>query len=308
MSTYDTILKLNRSPELSPWFKERLIDLIGYGLYHNNVSECSRNIISYLFRYAKDTDTNKVVIGMSGGIDSALTAALFKAAGYNVLGVTMPIYQNPEETSRAVEACMALGITYQQRDLTNMFDQAFDKFVQFDNSLAGSDHKTKVRAGNIRARLRMMTLYDIASANGGFVASTDNFSELAAGFWTLHGDVGDVAPIQSLTKSWEVPTMALHLNVPQSIIDAVPTDGLGIAKGDEDQFGFSYLHFDIVLLSLISGIQLVPDTEQDSKIVESVKQRIINTAHKRTNPLNLPHPLYPERFELMENLDKSLRG
>lgn len=307
MTTYEKILKYNRDPDLSPWFKERLLDLIGYGLYHNNVAECSRNIVSYLFKYAKDTNTNTVAIGMSGGIDSALTASLFKAAGYRVIGVTLPIYQKPEETARGIEACEALAIEHQQRDLTGLFDQAFDYFSSQDKTLTASDHKSKLRAGNIRARLRMMNLYDIASANNGFVASTDNFSELAAGFWTLHGDVGDVAPIQSLTKSWEVPAMAEHMAVPESIIKAVPTDGLGISSSDEDQFGFSYLHFDVVLLSLLDGTNLRPEDVQDHKIVEDVKQKITNTIYKRTNPLNLPHPLYPERFEKMEQLDKLLR-
>jgi len=148
----------------------------------------------------------------------------------------------------------------------------------------------------------------LANKNNGFVASTDNFSELSAGFWTLHGDVGDVAPIQSLTKSWEVPALAEYLGIPQSIVEAVPTDGLGIANGDEDQFGFSYLEFDIALFSLMrGGVELDRLDDTDRKIVDAVTERVRGTTYKRFNPLNLDHPLYPDRFDDLSNLDIYLR-
>jgi nicotinamide-nucleotide amidase len=155
--------------------------------------------------------------------------------------------------------------------------------------------------------MRMITLYNLASLNKGIVGSTDNFSELAAGFWTLHGDVGDVAPIQSLTKSWEVPALAELLEVPDSIVSAKPTDGLGVANGDEDQFGFSYLEFDIAMFSLFRDNQLEPENEKDKAIVESVKQRLTSTIYKRFNPLNLPHPLDEDRYSHLEKLDNYLR-
>ena len=160
----------------------------------------------------------------------------------------------------------------------------------------------------------MNTLYNLASLHKGMVASTDNFSELAAGFWTLHGDVGDVAPIQSLTKSWEVPAMAEFQDVPESIVLAKPTDGLGVANGDEDQFGCSYLEFDIVLLSEINGLlnyNLNGDIEDSysermKAVYEIVKSRVGSTVYKRQNPSNLDHPTQPDRYDLLENLDNKL--
>ena len=161
-----------------------------------------------------------------------------------------------------------------------------------------SEKDTKIRRGNIRARLRMVTLYNLASLHKGFVASTDNFSELAAGFWTLHGDVGDVAPIQSLTKSWEVPAMAELQGVPESIILAKPTDGLGVANGDEDQFGCSYLELDIGLLSRRYGLDSLSNSERMKEVYNIVDSRVGSTTYKRINPSNLNHPTQPNRYDL----------
>ena len=293
------ILRLNRNPELSPWFQDQLEQQIAFGLYHNDIATLKSRLISGLSKYKMQYGIDEIVVGISGGIDSAVTAALFKQAGWNVTGVLMPIHQNPEETARGKELCEALGIDSLEKDLTEVFD-----FVS-----ANITDDDKIRQGNIRARLRMITLYDLASAKGGCVASTDNFSELAAGFWTLHGDVGDVSPIQALSKSWEVPALAEALGVPQSIVEAVPTDGLGIANGDEDQFGFSYLEFDLALFKLMrGGIDLDTLTEEDKKIVQAVADRVRSTTYKRANPFNLTHPLDASRYEDLEQLDIYLRS
>ena len=179
-------------------------------------------------------------------------------------------------------------------------------------------NKDKIRKGNIRARLRMITLYNLAGASQGFVASTDNFSELAAGFWTLHGDVGDVSPIQSLTKSWEVPALAEMQGVPDSVVFAVPTDGLGISSSDEDQFGFSYLEFDLSLFKLLENMDGVEFEHsaadvagfkeiKDKLIVDSVANRIRSTTYKRFNPFNLTHTFEKDRYDLLDKLDHQLR-
>ena len=304
------ILKYNRNPKLTPWFEKRLDSAIG-NMYRdldqlNMVNEqLTLDLVEYRQKYNKHT----VCIGMSGGIDSALTAALFKKAGYRVIGVTMPIYQIQSETDRGVEACKALGLDHRHIDLSDAYNAVVDAEAKLDASILRSCRHGKIKKGNIKARLRMITLYNLASASEGFVGSTDNFSELAAGFWTLHGDVGDVAPIQSLWKSWEVPALAELNGVPQSIISAVPTDGLGVSTSDEDQFGFSYLEFDLALNEMI--MHQTSDTskfegklsEQDVSICLNVAKRVSSTAYKRFNPLNLNHPLDHMRFERLSGFD-----
>lgn len=326
------LLQLNREPELSPWFRKQLNTLMEDGVYHDNIEGLHDSIVRSLGKYRVDHGLNDVVIGMSGGIDSAVTGALFKNAGWTVHGVTLPILQDEQETIRGEEVIQALKFEYKSVDLTESYEHfrnigagQLDKDIRRP-TLSISEKSTHVRLGNLRARLRMATLYNLAGKLKGCVGSTDNFSELAAGFWTLHGDVGDIAPIQSLTKSWEVPALAEFMGVPQSIISAVPTDGLGIANGDEDQFGFSYLEFDIAMFTMFKNIGNIQqngkwsedswsqtcrsmelEMEQDLAIVENVKGRIASTVYKRQNPFNLPHPLDENRYSNLEQLDNQLR-
>ena len=213
---------------------------------------------------------------------------------------------------------IALGIDHRHIDLTEAYEQVIKQEFKLDAGLINKSVDSRIRKGNIRARLRMITLYNLAGASQGFVASTDNFSELAAGFWTLHGDVGDVSPIQSLSKSWEVPALAEMQGVPDSVVFAVPTDGLGVSSSDEDQFGFSYLEFDLALFKVLENVDgvefenVVSDIvgfkdAKDKLIVDRVIDRIKGTTYKRFNPYNLKHTFEKDRYDLLEKLDNQLR-
>lgn len=330
----DEILELSRQKnigELSPWFNDMLDRMIerDYAPWETDlfpdsagVKAIGDRIVTALADYAVQTERATVVLGMSGGVDSALTAALFRDAGYRVIGVTMPIHQNPDETDRGVEACEVLGIEHQQVDLSRMYNA----MVETLSEEMGDETANLIRRGNIRARLRMITLYNIAAAEGGFVASTDNYSELAMGFWTLHGDVGDVSPIQSLNKSWEVPALARQRGVPERVWRATPTDGLGVDAGDEAQFGFTYLELDIMLFALtktnINGMVMdlapsggeieylrkelgVESDEKANQVFDAVVGRLKGTWFKRMNPVNLKHPLDGSRYSELESLDQN---
>ena len=303
----------NNPLTLSKHFEDSLDRHIARGdIAEEHIAMIGLGIVQQLRDYSSKHRVHQVVIGMSGGIDSALTASLFKSAGWEVTGVTMPIHQDEAETKRGISACKALGIEHKHIDLTKLFNYTVkfykDLDVDFNKELVDDNMKAQtVRKGNIRARLRMITLYNLASKLGGIVGSTDNFSELAAGFWTLHGDVGDVAPIQSLNKSWEVPMLADIQGVPKKIITATPTDGLGIDSGDEAQLGFSYAELDIAILNTMHGEHGDSPTQQDQDTIDRIINRIGSTAYKRLNPVNFDHPISADwRYQQLGGLDMNL--
>ena len=318
MSFKEEILRYSRQTTMSPlsdWFSNLLSELINSNIYAdtNQLEDIGKKLVTGISTYGEMYGIDRVAIGMSGGVDSALTAAMFKQAGWSVLGVSMPIHQNPEETDRGIAACTALGIEHKQVDLTKMYDIMLSEFQKHDGTL--KEKLQDLRRGNLRVRLRMMTIYNEASRIRGLVASTDNFSELAAGFWTLHGDVGDLAPIQSLSKSWEVPRLSEMFGVPTETVFAKPTDGLGISTSDEAQFGFSYLEFDLVLLKLCQAENLstradcleylnVPESELER--VNRILDRIRSSTFKRSNPYNLDHPAQTNRYNGLDIIDRAL--
>lgn len=318
MSLKQEILRYSRQETMAPlsnWFESQLDTLIDNGTYSelNALEDTGRKLVSELIAYGTKYNIRTVALGMSGGVDSALTAALFKQAGWRVVGVTMPIHQNPEETERGIEACKALGINHIHVDLTEQYEQTLSNVRAYDKTI--DEQSSAIRRGNLRVRTRMMTVYNIASMEKGLVGSTDNFSELAAGFWTLHGDVGDLAPIQSLLKSWEVPKLAEIYGVPESTVFAKPTDGLGISDGDEAQFGFSYLQFDIVLMMLcnsqINGsrediLKALDVPASELEVVNKILDRIKGSSFKRQNPYNLLHPQQKSRYPGLANTDANL--
>jgi NAD+ synthetase len=304
----DAIRRYSRTEgvELTDWFADRFELQCRNGGWATafEIERTRDDIIQRLVDYREQYKVEDVVIGISGGLDSALTMRLFEAAGWKVHPVMLPINQQPAEVERAHSMAKDTGaLFFDMTDLYNGFLEAYDGVPETSITEEGNLDE-RIRRGNIRARLRMTVLYDLARMHGGLVASTDNFSELSAGFWTLHGDVGDVAPIQSLNKSWEIPYMADLMGVPHDIIFATPTDGLGTTPGDEDQLGCSYLEWDIVLNEmLVQPHQSLGPDALSMDAVNGVLRRVKKTRVKRNNPNNFEHPTR-HRLARLNELDK----
>ncbi|MDU8885735.1 NAD(+) synthase [Yeosuana sp. MJ-SS3] len=199
-------------------------------------------IVNWLKDYAVNAKVNGFVIGVSGGIDSALTSTLCAKTGLDLLCVEMPIHQAPSQVSRAFNHISWLqnnfsNVSKIEVNLTPVFDSLIDALPKVEN-----EEERFMSLANTRARLRMTTLYYFAALNKCLVAGTGNkVEDFGVGFYTKYGDGGvDLSPIADLLKS-EVYELAKHLNVNQEIIDAAPTDGLwGDNRTDEDQIGASY--------------------------------------------------------------------
>ncbi|QXP64195.1 NAD(+) synthase [Polaribacter sp. HaHaR_3_91] len=199
-------------------------------------------IIKWLKDYAENAKVKGFVVGVSGGIDSALTSTLCAKTGLPTLCVEMPIHQSPIQVSRAQE-----HITQLKNNFDNVSDVCVDltsTFEDFKNVVPNADPSAKVdlSLANTRARLRMTTLYYLAGLHSSLVAGTGNkVEDFGVGFYTKYGDGGvDLSPIADLMKS-EVYALSEFLEVPNSIQKAQPTDGLfGDSRTDEDQIGASY--------------------------------------------------------------------
>ena len=200
------------------------------------------HIVNWLKDYATNARVNGFVVGISGGIDSAVTSTLCAMTGLEVLCIEMPIHQAESHVSRAQEHIKQLSKRFEnvQNTITDL-TPVFDEFTT-EVSLEGKEEVVDMALANTRARLRMTTLYYHAGLYGLLVAGTGNkVEDFGVGFYTKYGDGGvDLSPIADLLKS-EVYAIAKVLNVPQSIIEAAPSDGLfGDARSDEDQIGASY--------------------------------------------------------------------
>jgi NAD+ synthase len=200
------------------------------------------HIVHWLKDYAKSAKVNGFVVGISGGIDSAVTSSLCAKTGLDLLCIEMPIHQAASHVTRAQEHIAQLkkrfpNVSDARVDLTPVFEE-----FKTEVSLNGKQTTVDMALANTRARLRMTTLYYYAGLQGRLVAGTGNkVEDFGVGFYTKYGDGGvDLSPIADLLKS-EVYKIGEYLEVPKSIMEAAPSDGLfGDARSDEDQIGASY--------------------------------------------------------------------
>lgn len=239
-------------------------------------------------QYIENYHLKSLVLGISGGIDSALCAALLRPVcdqlQIPLIGRSITIETNKQdEIDRSLEIGKYFCHNFEHLDLTETFYANKKLLIHFDDSIL-----SKLRQGNMKARMRMMVLYDLAQLYKGIVISTDNYTEYLTGFWTLHGDVGDYGPIQNLWKT-EVFNMSKFLlsscdenqyKALESCILATPVDGLGISNCDCDQLGVSnYYEGDQIFAAYFNG-----NSQYDN---HPIIQRFKNSQYKRENPTGI---------------------
>ena len=205
-------------------------------MQHQKIVE---HITIWLKDYLVKSNLDGFVVGVSGGVDSALTATLAALTGRPTILVNMPIFQSKKQHERSSQQIKCLednfpNIKSYEVDLSPIFNSMIEHFP--------SKVQNPLSMANARARLRMTTLYTFACAQKLLVVGTGNkVEDFGVGFYTKYGDGGvDISPIADLMKT-EVFSLAKHLNVLDSILDAKPSDGLwGDDRSDEDQLGATY--------------------------------------------------------------------
>ena len=271
---------------------------------------------------------NAMVLGISGGIDSTVVAAIChevsKKTGIPLIGRSLPI-KNKEDVGEAF--CNDFKVV----NLTDGYLAVYNSIIGGEENLiscgddAESKYQTPIANGNIQARLRMIYLYNLASIHKGLVMSTDNQTEYQLGFWTIHGDVGDFDPIQGLWKT-EVYELAKWLigyyygcgikkevdadgarkicdmcEAIKKSMSLTPTDGLGISNSDLDQIGAkSYYDVDRVLQTLTCKASPENDKLQDElttelgpDVVGKITGRRFKSRFKRlVSPIIVPREMY----------------
>ncbi len=239
-----------------------------------------QRIIKFIRNYLQKSGISRLIIGLSGGLDSAVSATLAaKAVGKkNVSCVILPYRDiNPVNLADAKELAEQIDVAYRVIDITPMVDSYFDQYAHDANIL---------RRGNLMARIRMCVLYDLSAANQALVVGTSNRSELLTGYFTQHGD-GACAfePIGHLYKT-EVRILAQQLNIPQAIIQKHPSADLWQGQTDEGEMGITYAELDEILWLLTEHTPPLAPVNDNFCLdkIDKVKKMMEQTAYKRRMP------------------------
>lgn len=294
-----------------------------------------KNMRELLSLYIKQNGLKSLVLGVSGGIDSALVAAIARPVcddlGIPLIGRSLPNTTNkPDELLRAEGIGKSFCHDFKTYTINSQYGVLLNE-CETNYSEHEDERFNKIAEGNIKARSRMIYLYDLAYRNRGMVMGTDNLTELLVGFWTLHGDVGDYGLIQNLWKT-EVYDLAIWMGYydgPQcksgdllACVKAVPTDGLGITSSDLEQLGAStYAEVDKILKTWLTEdkdaflwdeclnyLGRLTEYEKFLEYRESLKNhpvvlRHIKTEFKRTAPINLSRGQIFKPVEYKEAMD-----
>jgi len=250
------------------------------------VEKVNEHIVAWLKTYANNAKVNGFVVGISGGVDSAVTSTLCAQTGLQTLCVEMPIHQAENQVSRGREHIEQLmkrfpNVSRAEANLTPIYDS-----FKTEMPVSENEAKYNLSLANTRARLRMTTLYYFAGIHGLLVAGTGNkVEDFGVGFYTKYGDGGvDLSPIADLMKS-DVYALGKYLEIPESIQKAAPTDGLfGDNRTDEDQLGASYDELEWAMLEDEKGSKSEEFTGRKKEVFDIYKRLNFVNQHKM-NPI-----------------------
>lgn len=234
------------------------------------------NIVKWLQNQVSISKTKGLVVGISGGIDSAVVSFLIKKAFPNdSLGVILPIKSNPLDREDAIKVAKACDLNFLDIDLTDVQNSVLNNCIDsLKEKNLYNESNFRISDANLRARLRMSTIYTIANNLNYLVVGTDNAAEVYTGYFTKYGDGGvDILPIANLLKR-EVFDMARELNVPESVIQRPPSAGLWEGQTDEIEMGTTYEKIDDHLIG-----KSIP--KEDESIIIALHKR---SEHKRKMP------------------------
>lgn len=256
----------------------------------------TQHIIKWLKQYLEDSGQKGFVIGISGGIDSAVTSTLCAMTGFPTLCLELPIHQQIDQVTRARDHIKWLQAKYDnvigdKIDLTSTFEQ-------FKSTIKNSEDqsKTDLSLANSRSRLRMVTLYYYAGIHNYIVAGTGNkVEDFGVGFFTKYGDGGvDISPIGDLMKS-EVYQIAAYLNIHMDIQKAVPTDGLfDNSPSDEEQIGATYAELEWAMYQFEAGKTAEHFSGREKEAFEIFIRRHRSNLHKM---VPIPVCILPEEYK-----------